>query len=272
MRKHWSSVTKRNTGFLAALLLSWILAGCAGQASREDLDGQNAIGAVESPVTEVARQKAGEAAVEEPAPVPAPEMPEVSLPQPVAAADEPASEAVENPVVAASKPVTELAESIETEQLAQPAAPEKTADEPRDESPVGSQVGTRVETHPKAVAGTEQTTPAPESEPPSAPPAPAMDLDRLEDRLRHTKALGLFTKLELKGQVEDLVDELEIYHQSKSNLSLEQLEEHFNLLVMKLLLLLQDDDPQLHHEIASARPTLWIALSDPVQFSTIKGP
>jgi len=98
-----------------------------------------------------------------------------------------------------------------------------------------------------------------------------LDLDKLGTRLRQTKAIGLFTKLELKSQVEDLLDEMEEYHESKSSLDLEQLEEHFNLLVMKLLLLLQDDDPQLHKEIARSRPVLWSTLADPNQFSSMKG-
>jgi hypothetical protein len=111
--------------------------------------------------------------------------------------------------------------------------------------------------------------------PPVAKPAPAaaiMDLDGLETRLRKTKAIGLFTKLELKSEVNELLDDVENYHQSRSGMGLDQLKEHFNLLVMKLLVLLETEDPQLHREIAQARPVLWTALADPVQFSTIKGP
>ena len=102
--------------------------------------------------------------------------------------------------------------------------------------------------------------------------APPLDLDGLETRLRQTRAIGLFTKLELKGQVEDLVEEVDLYHRSKGSLSLAQLQEHFDLLVMKLLILVQDEDPVLSKEIATARPTLWTTLADPVQFSSIKGP
>ena len=98
-----------------------------------------------------------------------------------------------------------------------------------------------------------------------------MDLNTLEDRLRKTKAIGLFTKLELKNQVGDLIDEFARYHSEKSALNLDQLREHFNLLLMKLLSLLQDDDPGLQHDIASARPVLWSALADPRQFANLKG-
>ena len=105
----------------------------------------------------------------------------------------------------------------------------------------------------------------------STPPEATLNLDKLGTRLRKTKAIGLFTKLELKSQVEDLLDEMEDYHDAKGSLELDQLEEHFNLLVMKLLLLLQDDDPQLHKEIARSRPVLWTTLADPNQFSSMKG-
>ena len=113
---------------------------------------------------------------------------------------------------------------------------------------------------------------APEPEPAPAPVAPTLDMETLETGLRKTKAIGLFTKLELKSQVEDLLDELEDYHSAKSTYSIGQLEEHFNLLVMKLMLLLQDDDPQLHRQIVQARPALWTTLADPTQFTSIKGP
>lgn len=102
--------------------------------------------------------------------------------------------------------------------------------------------------------------------------APQLDLDGLETRLRKTKAIGMFTKLELKNQVEALLDDMQRYHEQRGSLSLEQLEDRFELLVMKLLLLLQDDDPQLHRAIADARPTLWTTLANPDQFASVRGP
>jgi hypothetical protein len=123
---------------------------------------------------------------------------------------------------------------------------------------------------PPAITETVEVAPGPAPAEPS-PAASTLDLDKLGSRLRSTKAIGMFTKLELKSEVEDLLDEMKAYHQSKSSLSLDQLEEHFDLLVMKLLLLLQDDDPQLQKEIARSRPVLWTTLADPEQFASIKG-
>ena len=78
--------------------------------------------------------------------------------------------------------------------------------------------------------------------------------------------------LEIKGQVEDLVDDFADFHDGESHLQIGQLEDRFDLLVMKLLTLLQDDDPALKQDIADARPQLWAALSDPVEFEAVRGP
>ena len=208
-----------------------------------------------------------------------------------------APEAAEAPTpdqVALAHVETDSADLATTEQEPQVAEPEPQSAEPaepQDPEPASAIADSSGGEEPVAepspaattVAEPEPAAPepvAPQPEPPArkepaATPAPAtaiMDLDGLETRLRKTKAIGLFTKLELKSQVNELLDDVENYHEAKSSLSLGQLEEHFNLLVMKLLVLLENEDPQLHREIARARPVLWTALADPVQFSTLKGP
>src|SRR5262249_3885445 len=64
------------------------------------------------------------------------------------------------------------------------------------------------------------------SPPPSRPPvaaAPTLDLKGLEQRLRDTHAIGLFTKLSLKNQVDDLLAQFKAFHQGQSRNTLEQL-------------------------------------------------
>lgn len=156
--------------------------------------------------------------------------------------------------------------AVETEVVAMPVP----ATEPEADLALASEPEAVVV--PAAVVTAEERVEAPIPQLNSTPQAPPLNLDSLETRLRKTKAIGVFTKLELKGQVEDLVKEVDLYHHSKSELSLGQLEEHFDLLVMKLLILVQDGDPGLSKEIASARPALWTTLADPIQFSSIKGP
>ena len=87
--------------------------------------------------------------------------------------------------------------------------------------------------------------------------------------LRDTGAIGFFTKLELKGQIDDLLEDFRGFHNARSELSLDALRARFNLLMLKVLSLLQDDDPELSAEIALARPGLWTVLSDPAKFAEV---
>jgi len=163
-------------------------------------------------------------------------------------------------------------QAVEEVEVPAPAVTEETAPEPVSSETVPVPEASLPQPEPELPA---VILPVEEPPPPPAQVAPptalAMDLDELETKLRKTKAIGVFTKLELKNQVEDLIKEMDNYHQNRGTLSLTQLEERFDLLVMKLLLLLQDGDPGLHQQIASARPALWTTLADPDQFATVRG-
>jgi hypothetical protein len=111
--------------------------------------------------------------------------------------------------------------------------------------------------------------PSTASAPPSAatkPPAPApapLDLASLEERLKETSAIGLLTKLSLKNQVDDLVGEFRAYHRGVRPPTLSQLRPAFELLLMKVLSLLQDRDPKLAHDVSTSRDAIWGVLVDP---------
>ena len=131
----------------------------------------------------------------------------------------------------------------------------------------------------------EQTREAPaESPQPTPKPAPspvepteesakwataALDLASLEQRLRDTRAIGVFTKLSLKNQVDDLLGEFREFHQSGDQTRLAKLRETFDLLILKVLSLLQDRDPALAREVSSSREALWNILIDPDTFKTL---
>jgi hypothetical protein len=102
---------------------------------------------------------------------------------------------------------------------------------------------------------------------PSTPPP--LDLPALEKRLRETKAVGVFTKITLKNQVDDLVDQFRDYHRNQRKNSLDQLRQRFDMLLLKLLTLLQDEDPALARTIVASREAIWSILTDPVKFKTI---
>jgi hypothetical protein len=99
--------------------------------------------------------------------------------------------------------------------------------------------------------------------------APSLDLNSLEQRLKDTRAIGLFTKLSLKNQVDDLLTQFRAFHARKSTISLSDLRQRYDLLLMKVLSLLQDGDPPLASAVSSSREALWSMLSDPQKFAKL---
>ncbi len=123
-------------------------------------------------------------------------------------------------------------------------------------------------------------TPAPpavtKGAPPSAPatvpsPPPGLDLNALKERLKDTRAIGFFTKLTLKNQVDDLMDRFRAYHQGKATVTIADLRRSYELMLMKVLSLLQDEDPGLASAIVSSREAIWRMLVDPKKFATLQG-
>jgi hypothetical protein len=117
-------------------------------------------------------------------------------------------------------------------------------------------------------------TPAPitRAPQPAAPPAASLtlNLDTLTKQLKETKAIGLFSKLALKNQIEDLLDEFRKYYQGNSKMDMAELRRSYNLLLMKVLSLLQDEDQKLSSAIVSSREAIWNLLADPKKFATLK--
>ncbi|MGE0683603.1 MAG: hypothetical protein AB7P69_22235 [Candidatus Binatia bacterium] len=105
---------------------------------------------------------------------------------------------------------------------------------------------------------------------PDAAPQSPLDLDALEERIRRTDALGFFTKLSLKNKVEDLLNWFHAYHTGKSDLTIEQLRERYNLLLLKLVSLLEDGDALLSRDILTSRGAIWNVLADPKQFAKLQ--
>ena len=101
--------------------------------------------------------------------------------------------------------------------------------------------------------------------------AAALDLNELEAELKETKAIGFFTKITLKNQVDDLLDQFREYHQGKAKLTMTELRRSYDLLLMKVLSLLQDEDQKLASAIVSSREAIWGLLADPKKFATLQG-
>jgi hypothetical protein len=116
----------------------------------------------------------------------------------------------------------------------------------------------------------DTTPPSPEASPPApAPPEPAsLSLDELGDRIKETRAIGVFTKLALKNDIDDLLAELASYHERGEG-QLATLQQRYEALVLKLLALLQDDEPELALALARSREEIWSRLVDPERFAEL---
>jgi hypothetical protein len=99
--------------------------------------------------------------------------------------------------------------------------------------------------------------------------APPLDLASLQRRLKETGAIGVFTKITLKNQVDDLLDRFRAFYQGKLKTDLADLRRSYDLLVLKVLSLLQDSDQALATAIVASREAIWGILSDPAKFAKI---
>ena len=105
---------------------------------------------------------------------------------------------------------------------------------------------------------------------PTAPAAPlTLDLNALEAQLRATKAIGLFTKMSLKNKVDDLMQQFREHYEGKTRRTMAELRQSYDLLIMKVLSLLQDDDQPLASAIVSSREAIWGLLSDQNKFANL---
>ncbi len=125
---------------------------------------------------------------------------------------------------------------------------------------------------PRATAKPPTVAPrAPVTSPVALLPAAAapLDLDALEARLRATKAIGVFTKISLKNQVDDLMKQFRDHDEGKTTRTMTELRRSYDLLIMKVLSLLQDTDHMLASDIVSSREAMWRLLSDQNRFATL---
>jgi hypothetical protein len=134
----------------------------------------------------------------------------------------------------------------------------------------------RPPTTPAAAPAPSARTPAPPAAGTVAPPvaktpaAAALDLNTLKEELKDTKAIGFFTKVTLKNQVDDLLDQFREFYEGKAKLTMTDLRRSYELLIMKVLSLLQDADQKLASAIVSSREAIWGLLADPKTFATLE--
>jgi hypothetical protein len=231
----------------SAVLLMLPLAGCASHRTEPQ---------VAQPETAATQPQAAATQPKTPEPVTKPQEPAASTPT----AASPPSEAAP-----AGKPAPAAAPSGAT-----PATKPATTPAPNAANPA-----------PKAATKTAPPL-AKAPPPPVRPPQPAaapvastvaapLDLTALKEKLKATKAIGVFTKISLKNQVDDLMKQFGDYYQGKGKTTMPELRRAYDLLLMKVLSLLQDSDQKLASEVVSSREAIWGLLSDPKKFATLQG-
>jgi hypothetical protein len=80
----------------------------------------------------------------------------------------------------------------------------------------------------------------------------------------------VFTKISLKNEVDDLLNKFRAYYKRQSTMTLAQLRRPYDMLLLKVLSLLQDSDPPLARDIVASREAIWGILADPEKFNEAK--
>jgi hypothetical protein len=213
----------------------------------------------------------GDSAVVAPAPNPPVTSPASPAPasQPSGAAASTASPATTSPAVASPTAAPAAAAPAPASVAAAPVQTKKPV-------PVASSKAARdkdsalrtaaVPTATQSTAARADKTPVANAQ---AATTPALDLAALEQRLRDTHAIGVFSKLSLKNQVDDLLAQFKAFYGGQARTSLTELRQRYDLLLLKVLSLLQDGDPPLASAISTSREAIWGVLADRDKFQKI---
>lgn len=172
-------------------------------------------------------------------------------PQPVAAADPPAVTVAATAEAADANPV--------------PMQPVITHSADRDTRPPANLKA-------KAsvpVAAVEQTHKSEAPAPLARTAEPPLDVAALKTRLRDTSAIGVFTKLALRNQMDELLQRFRSHYLGGQKTGVAHLRQPYDLLVLKVLAVVQDGDPSLARTISGSREAIWIILADPEQFKSV---
>ena len=178
------------------------------------------------------------------------------------------SEASPTAVVPPAPPPSPVeADKSQSPTPAPPAPPKETArNTPSNPPPAGRSAPNATPSPPQA-SSTPAKPPVAAAAPAEAPASQPLDLDGLEQRLRDTHAIGVFTKLSLKNQVNDLLGQFREFHEGQIKVPLADLRQRYEQLLLQVITLLQDSDAQLANTIASSREAIWHILSDPKTFA-----
>jgi hypothetical protein len=167
---------------------------------------------------------------------------------------------VESQPIAPANPKPPAAASIPTAAAAaKPSAPKTAKEKP---APASAPIAPAL-----VAAGVPASVPTPAPEP--STPKPQLDFKALEQRLRDTSAIGVFTKLSIKNQVDDLLKAFRGYYAGRTPPTLDDLHQRFDGLLLKVVTLIQNDDANLASSISASRSAIWERLSNRESFQAI---
>jgi hypothetical protein len=93
-----------------------------------------------------------------------------------------------------------------------------------------------------------------------------VDLDMLAEGLKRSNAVGLVEKLRLKSSIDELIGRLKAFHGGNRRFTLDELQEQYDLLMMRIARQLQDKDLPLHGQLCNAWGSIWATLQDRGRF------
>lgn len=67
--------------------------------------------------------------------------------------------------------------------------------------------------------------------------------------------------------MDDLLEKFRAYHKRQAPMTLVELRQSYDMLMLKTLSLLQDADPPLARDIVKSKSTIWGILADPKKFT-----
>ena len=94
-----------------------------------------------------------------------------------------------------------------------------------------------------------------------------IDLGLLADGLKRSSAVGMLEKIRLKRSVDSLMKRLAQFHDGDQTYTLPQLQEQYDVLLMRIAAHLQHEDTVLHGRLCNAWDMIWLDLVDPKRFA-----
>lgn len=93
-----------------------------------------------------------------------------------------------------------------------------------------------------------------------------VDLDLLAEGLKNSRAVSVVEKLRLRTSIDGLIDRMKAYHDGAKHFSQAELQQQYDLLLMRIAAHLQHKDQVLHGRLCNAWEPIWRDLVDSGSF------